>query len=1172
VVESQIVDPVGDLNLMQKTTRSIGNTMNVLNRMFSSAVLINLRTIVRSNLDEPIRHMIQTGVLGQTRSRAIGVTAHGLERANIPGGLQGAVDQMLPGQAKRLVGSRPGFVGDWAASYNREMLRPGGIDRASARGYRIVAPGERGFVDAGRFWINGFALNDPVVRRAWAAIGFDDVDHFMSWWDEMGHQYRRSPVVRLEGGGTVPTTAQTAYDAAQNSLDLLVSHWPKDLQGQARAALLKAAREGGDVPPSLLRKISKPMPGAVMDDIGTGGMNRVANWMFDAGYGRPGARRGSLMLQQYQADALEILWEAKESQGRILTPRVVAEKLGIDEDEAMKWIQTPSEDLEWMLRDGGYYLPQQLAEISYRWARDKVNNIMYQTGAGSLFGQKFQKFYPFGRATMDYNTFFAQRLTDTLEFGLNPTVARSMQTVRHPARTIEALRTPGARVSDEVPLGALGRTWQPGIMGNPIPFNARLAGRIGALYGAASTQVIRQQDADPEARLEPQGPLALMDQITFAPVFPGENFIMDFGPGLGPMPAFAVHLLPAYADDSDSVWQQMLAKVRDIAEDLQPTLEYDDRQYMFSDPAAFARGLTGYIVPDSSSSIRGFTENLVLSRFAGSSDSIESMLDWMGEPTGFRRVWKSEFAALLEREGFIVLNSERHGEALDSTMQDALRETAGEAFANTLRKWGAAWLNIDQFDHAHVEHYTGLVEELDGLHAAGLIGDSQRDELRDFAAAAEHEGATITEILAYADAAANLLFDLDYETQSMMLVKHPGLVVNLVSGSQCRMESGSPVGPSEFCRPDGRLRLPFGQEGRTVLDRGRAEGWIEARSYGDMSDDMLNRLGGAFRTASTMLWENITTHQRQTSNGLELRIPTWPGRSTNSNFPKYLKETAFPLNEQQIELAETMGIKGLESGMTGAEIADIFADNRDRWAANVTTNIVFETPAIATLANNSLRENDEFGAKLLETLRNLDKNMEDRDVSFDEVPADDQEQVRNMFKIAINRGLLTHDEYAQDLSRVYGPLNYVTPSPPPLAELGDDAFQFTADRDRIEVIDGDTLKVDLGDERVRVRLIGVNAQDYHSVNSEINDVALEHAENLTKWLDNANEISFAIWQPEQFGSIREEVNGEVRYLLWLYVDGEAVFDEDAFNFRNPSGASRTGNGVPIYQGEPQEVI
>jgi hypothetical protein len=168
-------------------------------------------------------------------------------------------------------------------------------------------------------------------------------------------------------------------------------------------------------------------------------------------------------------------------------------------------------------------------------------------------------------------------------------------------------------------------------------------------------------------------------------------------------------------------------------------------------------------------------------------------------------------------------------------------------------------------------------------------------------------------------------------------------------------------------------------------------------------------------------------------------------------------------------------------------------------------------------------------------------------------------EVRKAYGSAIDAGHITLNEYRTELAPRYGLIDYEPPQPPPIQ---DTEFHFNVEPWRVEVIDGDTVGIDFPDgTRQRVRLIGINAaEDYRNI-PELHEVWLTQREELRTLLDNADEVSFAVFDTERFATLQELVGDDVRWLMWLYVDGKPVWSPESFTSVNPTGILTGGPGV-----------
>jgi hypothetical protein len=424
--------------------------------------------------------------------------------------------------------------------------------------------------------------------------------------------------------------------------------------------------------------------------------------------------------------------------------------------------------------------------------------------------------------------------------------------------------------------------------------------------------------------------------------------------------------------------------------------------------------------------------------------------------------------------------------------------------------------------------------------------------------------------------------DLLNAGQDMMLVNNPGMVMNLVSSYRCKMVGGRPVN-AQFCDGSGGLNLASGPEGLDQFREGRNEGWIEFRSEAEIAEEGNARLSQAFRRTTDVLWSMVTGRKPPGGGYSSLKDDGSPNLPTALRGARITKFT-----EAETQLAESLGID-LDPTMTAEAFIDAIGLRRSQWAGNVRDLNPTLSRGFATIKTAASRKatttfphlnmgqdvhdfNVELVTQFERDLGLLDDDMDARSiVSFGDLPNEEQEVVRDQFNMLVDRQLMSTREYGEFFEPKYGPLTWEPPTPPPESDLESTiTLRGTAPAggmfaDRFEVVDGDTLRVYSEDGPIRIRLIGINAVDYNRSNFDANEQAVEQAHALEDVLRDANTISLGIFDPERYGSIQEvdPTTGEVRYLLWLYVDGEAKYDPGVFTFRNPGGVSSTGAGVPV---------
>lgn len=1114
-----------------------------LNSIWASDLLLNTRTLFRSNTDElPWRSGITRGVEGTRRNAIVGVSGDDLIRQDIPGTVGAAIDQFrgIGGRGKPL-------ANELSASFQREMMTP--YDAGAVRGYEMVEPGKTGFVPAARFTVNGLVLNDPMTRAVWSRLG--NKKQFLEWWEREGFLLQKKPMWRTADGVAVDATAEAAWQSRQQLLKFVSTWVDEPFREQFRDLLTSAAgREGGLVPNSMLRRINRPMSGRVQK----AGGRRFQNWLFEQTYGAIGGRRGGLVHQMFFDDAMRILWDSKTANGQLLTAEKVAEWTGKSLGTAEQLLRDAGPLLDDMVRDTNLFLPRHLTEQANRYAARQADAMMYQTGAVSLFGQRVQQVAPFLRAQYDFLTWYSREFRNAAEIGLNPNLQRAL-------RGIGASRL----VDDSVPF--LGHPVQLGFGQHRVPLNIRLAARMGEIFGSAARQ---QQDAiGGEGRFDfdPNTPLRFLDDFTFFPVQFNDQMIMDLGPSGGPMATYLLHLLPTEPREDDSDWNffyDMGVKVRDIAESIDPGLTFN--------PTSGMDALTSpleFVLPDSRTSVVGQVKTVARTALG----QLAGRLGWdlsqvpgaglAGRPSGYATRYKHHLGLAIAEDPFLSVGSDLLRQTVADTVATTYTEVSTDDFLRTGQKLLPFLPEIADYDDSQAELFSGLVADVSALQQAGFIGDASADRLRDLWARLQQPDVTRDLVEGFTDAASFVLFELPAETQANLLLAHPEMALNMISSFRCRTNAqGQVTGPAEHCGSDGSLSLPPGEAGRDIRRQGKDNGWIVRKSELQIAEDAAVRLADARRTVQNFWWSAITGEERwsgaRTTEG-ESAVPRRALVDDDGNpiihaAPAQMR-TAF--DQMQIALPDTF---------TAQELADAIDLARDRDKGNIKTFDPQFDRGITTMMNRAAADAGRSGREQVQQFANgLDlfrKAMTDVGITrFVDFPEGMQTQVRREFRQQINRGFLTSDDYGQFFESFYGPLDWEPPTPPPVEQL---AFARTVTPDDIVVIDGDTVDVYEETGSYRVRLIGVNAADFNSLNTNQDDLAREHQDALKRVLRSGSEITFGIFEPELYGSVldRDPETDSARYLMWLYVDGRPVYDPSAFTFRRPTGVASQGSGVP----------
>lgn len=1146
---------------LDKVAQFARQTGVMIRSQFTAAVLLNFRTFLRSNLDEPLRHAISRGRFFGGRTGITNIAASGeTTESTIMGPARAAV--------QRLFGRRGTGLSEEALLFAQPRMQPWRyVDFGEARlvassksraaelmdgtwaGNTIHVASGNEYMEAASQWYNGVLGHKELVRRWAVARRTGDFAAFRQWWNAEGRTFA-DDVVRF-GGTNRQATADVAYDAMDNWFDNVIL---ADVRAANRTRtsdeIIRAWAEGDNIAPASLRQLG-PVPSRRTSGVGKTGAFAAEDRAFDVLYGRPSEIGGGLIFQDYYAEVADILYRRHGPQGtnKLLTwQRLMQERPGMSELEAKTALNMVSPIVDDLVRNHGFITPRQIALVARRTARRVADHHMYHVGATSVLGERVRNLMPFGPAQWDFLQWYGRELTKPLELGLNPTIQGAFRKMGL-----------GKLVDDTVPF--LGRPLQVGFKfgGNArhIPLNLRLAARISDLMGYAAS-FAEQQEEDPDAT---SGPLALLNHATFMPLeLNGDDFLIDFMPGLGPLPNFALHTLPLHHEGSTHPLRDILASIREFTEAVMPAMEFNDKVYGWGDLQGF---ISDFMLPDSKRSLRRTLRDLMfgLEAFIGNRTGLDFSPSGAVPPDFYHDFRGAIGTAIAENPHLIASGTnpewtdtyqEMWQQAFNASAKRAVGELGSQQIVDMLG--GSDFLasaNVDEYvawlrdtGALPLHLYSGLMNQLDRLWTWGFVPDNIRDELTELWAMFKGGTATYDDLRALNSQLGVALFDTDPFVEEFLLATAPEMAAIGASSYMC-----APNAPAEYC-DRGELVIPLsGPEREAIWERGQREGWIRRKPAEEFARDV---------------------YKRWTEKMFDLTARVWTEATGSARFNRSEDErTRVFVQPPYQQLLERIGV---ELDMDGNYISKAaLSDAIDLWRTQHGGNLFYadsaETPVNSMLAraNPDRMQMIETGldraTRAMRELAREDPTINPTSPST--WPEWVKEQFRNEYREAVDIGEIPLAAYEDDLAGRFGSLHYE----PPTLPTADDAT-FTVHPGDVTVVDGDTVALEFSDGAMRVRLIGVNAADRNSANERANQAYLEQNRMLQRVVDiaiaNNWEISFAFGDPRRFSTIQQTDprTGEERLVMWMMVNGVVVYDPGVFTTREPTGISLGGEGIP----------
>jgi len=1061
-----------------------------------------------------------------------------------------------------------------------------------------VDPGARGQWAHAERWINGSLTKQELFQGYARAVlnGADEPAQRVLWekfWNERGvHFAQRSTV-----NGTA-ITAGNSFNIVREGFDNWLAGFKEVTKKgritapEARAEILRAAANGTDVTwgPKVWRQLPK-VPAQITTQAGRGA-GTLPNLMdkgFKLGYSAPQSRRGSVFYDHAYEWAKGVYDETYA--GRVLNAEwLLKNGHATNMNHAQEILNQGrrSQVVRDLLAESGMVIETDLRNAAMRYAGASSDDMMYTFGATSLLGKKMARVYPFGRAQVDYYQWWWKKMTQPTQFvgnarlpvigGVNrlasaPAVGANIRLIDRMAH-LANLSEAGERPGISTPAGIVNHfsflpySFDEQILFDMSPGMSPAAGWMANLPGVPDEARNFIQELHPSHRIfsEPYDNIGQALADTIDVLFPAGGM---------------------------SIRNQVAATTRMVAWAIATlTLDYDPN------------------VPATDDQQRRIwpVVNAQMGNWAGGPwyfDQMKlDMINWM-QDNGNTIPDKDDDELMLE---FGFRNDEVSIMSLGEQNRDFLARVTGEM------RYGGS-------DFASLEGLMGVDQVLDAWVESGSISDAKRDSIMIGWNLINSDEATVSQRVQFGDEVLGVLFNdgvLTDDERIEFIARNIGVHANMVSSREVLMGLIPPDVAPDIKR--GRIDTNDIDRTKELYERGDEEGWLAYRDGTDMRFDMLSSRHRSVREFLDVIYKRATNGltidkqsqeiggERHSISDLDVNLtPEWW-----SEHGQWLEElgtfglgddvigqlvagdtVTMPLDEFREIITDTKGtfVYQFEASNTReAELNRIGIDDRPMSSIGIRLSQVpgfddVDFDQTVGLSHYGKDLADDFNAALNLGQREfgwgdlsewdtpyIDEEKRDEDGNIFTV-RHSPEGLRARFRVAValsgmnstDDKTFSEENYDDSIyGRSLGPLSWTHPEPPALVDLEQDWYE-TDTPELLSVVDGDTIRATIDGEPVFYRFIGLNTPEMGEPGHR------EALEGLSDVLLAADKVQFVVWKPNEYGfrtrnfTIDEDVVvTRDRLLVWLYIDGVALFDPAEFSRNNTRGV-RTGGSVPDYQ-------
>lgn len=1157
--------------------------------IWASLVLLNPETAIRTGLDEALgRFPLVTGDIAGTGK---------------------AVLASLPGNR---------WADKWITnSYVQADVRGGASslwDTIEQTGDWVTKKGKwtqdgRGHVE--RF-VNGSLIQDDVFQNFSRNLDADDLvwdavnnrpvkapQAWVDWWEGGGAANVRRSIVDVEGRSihqinNADEAFEMAWDVWQSWLDNYVKPGKRD---KVAGRILDAARgkaprldmtvDGDIAVMDYITKVQAQIPNEEQFLFGDSVFNPLTwtdrGWSFY--FGNPARRRQGVIMQRLMDRNLDILREAHSKNGKfIVDAPALVERYGIDPEEAAWMVRQGVENpqLRQLMQDQGVTTMAELEKQAFVQARREARDMMYVLTATTRAGQAVDNplIAPFFRAQTDFIGWWYDYLSRPLTMRLGADARQALST--HP------MLQAGVQTVEDLP--------------GPVNAAFRSFRGMSHFYGSFGGT-----SGEDQSMLE-----RAVDRLTFLPGPWSDDFVTKLVPGVGLASGKAIDL--AVPDDStaqaimEKLWPSIGWNTDSAVADLAFPNPTRGTRNMLAAAGKGLMSLLGYPPglegPDDPALGWLYDRaSWVVNVLEGSRQPVgkadyESMLwsRWLAENAGSVRPGSEEWKEARDR-------IENEAAAMAYTWYNPAESDPNEGFRKgELAKDALAYLvpfyysvydpDLYSTDRLSLESFSGIMENqdtldtllqidadrkeagLDPIFEANLLYDDRTgDAATDFASSRLaqtwtrwREGKASVEDRQFlgdslSDVFFNRLNDVEvwegkgFTYRDFVLVTNPQSGMLLTQGlapatrptsAEGRLFWDGGVDANGVEQPphvtaDGTtlINIPNGPAGSDLRKKALTNGWVRERGFDERSSDAHNAYLSARSKIIKLMWE------MQTGKGWEGYSAEAKGENgeTVSGLPKSWRDNTFTPNDMVRKWADAIGMDFPGNTMSFQTYRETLETEVRKLPPDpfAFEQVMLRGPGQALEADQS-----GWGQQFMADLRAADRFAREAGFDrFEEWPQDKKEIVWDRMTEAYNRGIITRTEYDRDWKSYFGELNYKPPTPPPVSDL---QISISARPNQVSVTDGDTMNIFLEDGSVPVRIIGLLAPESNQ------EGFAEATDNLKRLIENADEITFGVYDPQTFGTTQIQGSGRQRALMWLYVDGVPIWDRDIFTPESPTGS------------------